>query len=203
MMDKELFDSILSDGRLEKLFKEFEEVLEHFKNDSKNNKLRENIVFKQFADKLLTDAERAKYYGLPAGCRMRENAKIISPENLKCGEHVWIGEGALLDASGGLEIGSHTTIGPSVFVYTHTSYKANINMANYSESNLIERLPTKIGNGVYIPGHCVVYHGVTLGDKTVVLPLSCVTKSFEGNCIIAGSPARIIKMLDENNESGR
>ena len=48
----------------------------------------------------MTDVERAKFLGLPKGCRIRENAKIISQENLKIGNNVWIGESAILDASG-------------------------------------------------------------------------------------------------------
>jgi acetyltransferase-like isoleucine patch superfamily enzyme len=192
----DFFDSINSERKLESLVLELEDAVKCFKDDKKNNQLRENVIFKQFADKLLTDAERASYYGLPEGCRMRENAKIISPEKLRCGKYVWIGEGAVLDASGGLEIGSHTSIGLSVFVWTHSSYKTNITMSNYPESSLIERLPTKIGNGVFIGGPSVIYHGITIGDRTVVMPLSCVTKSFDGNCIIGGSPAKIVKMLD-------
>jgi acetyltransferase-like isoleucine patch superfamily enzyme len=167
-----------------------------FKSDAKNETLRESLIFKQFADKLLTDAERAAFYGLPEGCRMRENAKIISPENLKCGEYVFIGEGAVLDASGGLEIGSHTSVGLTVFLWSHTSFETNLQMANYSQSPLIERKPTKIGSGVFIGGPSVVYHGVTIGDRTVVLPLSCVTKDIEGNCIVGGSPAKVIRRLE-------
>lgn len=197
MDNADRYSSLTDNDKFEKLLREIEEALRHSRDDDRNNSIRKSIIFKQFADKLLTDEERAEYYHLPKGCRMRENAKIISPENLKCGEHVWIGEGAVLDASGGLEIGSHTSIGLSVFVWSHSSYQTNIQMANYSNSDLIERKATKIGRGVFIGGPSVIYHGVTLGDRTVVMPLSCVTKSFEGNCIIGGSPAKIIKMLEE------
>ena len=30
----------------------------------------------------MSDVERATFFGLPDGCRIRENAKIISKENL-------------------------------------------------------------------------------------------------------------------------
>ncbi len=66
--------------------------------------LRDQILKYQMSQ-VMTDRERAALLGLPEGCRIRENAKIICPENLKCGKDVWIGEGAIIDASGGLEIG--------------------------------------------------------------------------------------------------
>ena len=186
---------IINDERLSALIEELQAAIDSFKEDEKNTALRENLIFKQFADKLLTDSERAAFYNLPETCRMRENAKLISPQNLTIGEHVWIGEGAVLDASGGLEIGSHTSIGLGVFVWSHSSHLANIEMANYPSSPLITRTPTKIGSGVFIGGPSVINPGVTVGDRTIILPMSCVTKSFEGNCILGGSPAKIIKML--------
>lgn len=180
------------DERLDKLIIELQKALDCFRLDEKNTDIRNNIVFRQFADKLLTDQERASYYNLPEGCRMREGAKIISPENLKCGKYVFIGEGAVLDASGGLEIGCHVSIGLSVFIWSHTSGMANIKMANYTNSPFIKRKPTKIGNGVYIAGPSVINYGVTLGDRTMVMPMSYVSKSFGGDCIIGGNPAKLI-----------
>lgn len=162
----------------------------------RNKNLRESVLT-QFISNVMTDDERASLWGLPEGCRMRENAKIISPENLKCGEYVWIGEGAVLDASGGLEIGSHTSIGLSVMIWSHTSFLANLTMNNKIGSELIARAKTKIGNGCFIAGPSVIYHGVTIGDKTVVMPMSVVNRDIEGHCIVGGSPAKIIKTLDD------
>jgi acetyltransferase-like isoleucine patch superfamily enzyme len=128
---------------------------------------------------------------------MRENAKIISPEKFKCGEYVWIGEGAILDASGGLTIGDHTSVGLNVMIWSHTSYLTNVTYSNYMSSPLIERKPTVIGSGCFIAGPSVIYSGVTIGDKTVILPMSVVTKDIKGSCIVAGSPARVVKALTD------
>ena len=192
---REIGSLLESDDRFALLAKEIKQALACFTDDDQNINIRNKIIFKQLAEKILTDRERAVYYNLPEGCRMRENAKIISPENFRCGKHVWIGEGAILDASGGLEIGDHTSIGLSVFVWTHTSHETNLKMANFPGSDLIERKPTKIGSGVFIAGPSVILAGTIIGDRTVVLPMSCVTKSFDGNCIIGGSPAKMIREL--------
>ncbi len=190
-----IYQALKSDGRLGRLVDELRKALDCYSDDEQNVAIRENIVFRQFVDRLLTDRERAVFYGLPEGCRMRENAKILSPENLKCGMHVWIGEGAILDASGGLEIGDHTSIGPGVYVWTHSSHMTNIFKANYPGSELIVRKPTKIGSGVFLAGPSVVSAGTVIGDRTLVQPMSYITESFEGKCVVGGNPARLINKL--------
>jgi acetyltransferase-like isoleucine patch superfamily enzyme len=169
---------------------------ELFKNSLRNNSLR-NQILKSFVSGLMTDDERAELYGFPKGCRIRENAKVIDMKNLKCGEYVWIGEGAVLDASGGLEIGDHTSIGLSVYIWSHTSFLANLTLNNIIGSPLIVRAKTKIGKGCFIAGPSVIYHGVTIGDKTIVMPMSVVNKDLPGNCIVGGSPAKIIREIDD------
>lgn len=167
-----------------------------FKDLPRNNSLRDDVL-KRFISGTMTDDERAELYELPEGCRIREGAKIISLEKFKCGKYVWIGENAVLDASGGLEIGDHTSIGLSVFVWSHTSYLANLSMGNFFNSPLIERKPTKIGSGCFIGGPSVIYHNVTIGNKVVVLPMSVVSVDVPDFSIIGGSPAKIIRTLTE------
>ena len=40
-------------------------------------------IFNSNATAIMSDVERAKFLGLPTGCRIREGAKIIAPENLR------------------------------------------------------------------------------------------------------------------------
>lgn len=168
------------------------------KTGERHKRLRPEILSRILSN-ALTDDERAEYFGLPKGCRIREGAKIISPEKLKCGEHVWIGENAVLDASGGLEIGDHTSIGLSVFLWSHTSQLTNLTLENYSGSPLIERKTTRIGKGVFIAGPSVVLSGVSIGDKVIVAPLSVVNKDIPDYSVVSGNPARIIKTMSEDD----
>jgi len=185
---------MIVDDRFEKMLGAFEEAIGYMKQNQRNDALREQIL-SYFSSMILTDDERAARLGLPEGCRIREGAKIISPENFTCGKYTWIGEGAILDASGGLEIGEHTSIGLYVMVWTHSSYLGNTMMNNVNGSRYITRKPTKIGSGCFIAGHSVVYPGVHVKDKTVVLPMTVITKDTPGNCIVAGSPAKVIREL--------
>ena len=171
-----------------------------FKDDERNNNLR-NDILNRFISSVMTDDERAKLFNLPEGCRIREGTKIISPENFKCGKYVWIGENAILDASGGLEIGDHTSVGLSVFIWSHTSYLANLSMDNCINSKLITRKKTKIGNGCFIAGPSVIYNGITIGNKCVILPMSVITKDIPDYSIVAGIPSKVVKTITEEEIS--
>lgn len=49
-----------------------------------------------------------------------------------------------------------------------------------------------IGDNCYIGPGAKLYGGITLGDNLAIGANSVVNKSFAGNCIIAGCPAKII-----------
>lgn len=66
----------------------------------------------------------------------------------------------------------------------------------------IEKPPygkTKIGNNVYIGTHCIIMPNVSIGDNVIVAANSVVTKDIESNCIVAGSPAKVLRVLEIKN----
>lgn len=168
-------------------------------NKDTDPELREQIL-KYHISSVMTDRERAKLLGLPEGCRIRENAKIISPKNLDCGKNVWIGEGAILDASGGLTIGDNTQIGLYTLVWTHTSRDQAIAGETGISREKIKRTPTKIGKNCFIGGPSVIYPGVVIGDGVTVLPLSVVTRNVIDGEIVAGAPIGKLKELEKRIE---
>ena len=167
-----------------------------FLDDERSNRLRPQIL-NDVVGQYLNDAERARFLGLPETTRVRERVKIISPEHLTIGEHCWIGEGAVLDASGGLEIGEHTSIGLNTLIFTHSSWLANMTLQNHSGSDLIERKPVKIGKGCFIGGLVVIMAGVTIGDFATVQPNSVVAKDVPPRTLVAGNPARVFQRYDD------
>jgi len=86
-------------------------------------------------------------------------------------------------------IGRGTYIAPNVGIIT----------ANHDLNNLDAHLPGNdvvIGISCWIGMNSILLPGVHLGPHTIVGAGSVVTKSFaEGNVIIAGNPAKIIKSL--------
>lgn len=189
-----MFDEFLQ--RLEPRIQALADLVAASQQDTERNRSLRRDIALRFLAQLLTDDERAQLHGLPASCRMRENAKILMPEKLQCGEHVWIGENAYIDASGGLSIGDHTTIGVGVYVWTHTSVLANLKRLNQPGGTHVIRRPTRIGAGCYVVGHAVINPGVTIGDGAVVLPMSAVTHDVPSGVVVAGTPARVIGLAD-------
>lgn len=169
-----------------------------FHDDDRSNRLRPAILT-DLVGQYMNDSERAALLGLPPTTRIRERAKIVDPERLEIGEHCWIGEGAVLDASGGLTIGAHTSIGLNVLVFTHSSWLANMTLQNHSGSDLIERKPIRIGKGCFIGGNSVIMPGVVIGDFATVSPLSVVAKDVPDRCIVGGNPARVIQRIDDEH----
>lgn len=167
-----------------------------FSDTERTRGLREDILRKLLA-LAMTDDERAAMLGMANGCRVRESAKIIAPNNLVCGEYVWVGENVVLDASGGLEVGSHTTFAVGALVWTHSSVLANLELDNRSGNPWIARKQTKIGSGCYIGGPSSIYPGVTIGSKVIMLPMSVVTEDVPDNVMVGGSPAKIICSIDD------
>jgi acetyltransferase-like isoleucine patch superfamily enzyme len=139
--------------------------------------LRQQILTYHLAE-LMTDLERAKLLGLPEMCRIRERAKILCQEKLKMGRNVWVGEGAILDAQGGLTIGDNTQIGLNVMIWTHSSHKQAVAGKTSSPTKEgIQYAETKIGSNCFIAGPSVIGMGVTIGDGVIIGPLTFVDKN--------------------------
>ncbi len=148
-------------------------------------KLRNQILLYQMSE-TFTDKERARLLGLPEGCRIRERAKIICPEKFQCGQYVWIGEGAVLDAQGGLSIGDYTGIGINVMIWSHTSHVQSLVSETCKSRKGISYLPTKIGKNCYISGPAVIGPGVTVGDRVLISPFSFVDQDVPSGSVIRG-----------------
>ncbi len=166
-------------------------------SDSERSERLRPEILRRLLGLVMTDDERAADLGLPAGCRIRESAKIIAPQHLVCGHHCWFGENSMTDASGGLTIGHHTTIASGVFVWTHTSVLSNVMGNNEPGNPWIRRASTYIGSRVFIGGPSVIYPGVNIGDGVVVMPMSVVTGNVPDNVVVAGAPAREVSVVDE------
>lgn len=102
------------------------------------------------------------------------------------------GSGKYIQAGGGghIYIGKGTYIANNVGIVTsnHDIRDPDHHMAGED---------IMIGEKCWIALNAVILPGVVLGDHTTVGAGAVVTKSFpKGHCVIAGNPARIIKVLD-------
>ena len=60
--------------------------------------------------------------------------------------------------------------------------------------------PVVVEDGVLVGANAVVIEGVRIGKNAVVAAGAVVIEDVPENAVVAGSPARIIKMKDEKTE---
>ena len=61
--------------------------------------------------------------------------------------------------------------------------------------------PVIVEDDVLIGANCVILEGVRIGKSAVVAAGSVVTKDVEPGAVVAGSPAKVVKMKDEKTAS--
>lgn len=93
--------------------------------------------------------------------------------------------------NGKIVIGKGTYIAPNVGLITSNHDPEDLD--SYLDSQNIV-----LGRKCWIGMNSIILPGVTLGDRTIVGAGSIVTKSFpDGNVVIAGNPAKVIRELNE------
>ncbi len=130
--------------------------------------------------------ERARWLGFGEDSCVHRSSYVYG--DVRAGSHVWVGPFAVLDASGGLEIGDFTTICAGVQVYTHDSVRWALSGGAVG----FEAAPVRIGRCCYLGAGSIVTKGVTIGDHTVVGAGSVVNRDLPPNSVAVGSPGRVV-----------
>ncbi|PND37773.1 hypothetical protein C1O66_09705 [Paucibacter aquatile] len=98
--------------------------------------------------------------------------------------------GCYIQGTNGVLIGDYTQVAAGVKIIS-ANHALNDNRAH----NITR--PIRIGSYCWIGANAIVLPGVNLGPYTVVGAGAVVSKSFpEGFCVLAGNPAKIIRLLN-------
>jgi acetyltransferase-like isoleucine patch superfamily enzyme len=126
---------------------------------------------------------------------VHQTSMILGWNNIYCGIETSPGlsPGNYISAfKGKMFIGDYTQIGPNVSIHTVNH--------NLTDNRKFVAKNVNIGKYCWLGDQSIILPGVTLGDYTIVAAGSIVTKSFlEGYCIIAGNPAKVIKVINSND----
>ncbi|EPX75374.1 serine O-acetyltransferase activity [Schizosaccharomyces octosporus yFS286] len=127
---------------------------------------------------------------------------IEPPIGLDYGLHIRIGKNFyannacnFLDVAP-ITIGDNVLFGPSVQLCTATH---PLDISTRNSGNELAK-PIKIGNNVWIGLGAIILPGVTLGDGCVIGAGSVVTKDIPANTVAVGSPARVVKEIDQQQQ---
>jgi len=119
---------------------------------------------------------------------------IVPGRKLILGDDVDLALDVLITTSGGVEIGDRTLVGYRTQILSSNHVippgKGNIFTAGH------DKKAVTIGKDVWIGGNCLILPGITIGDGAVVAGGSVVTKDVEAFTIVAGVPAKLLKVRE-------
>ena len=130
-----------------------------------------------------------RVFGVGRGVDFGLNGHLIT-----LGECANIGANTCIRGRGELVIGDHVMMGEEVLTYTQDHRITRAGYDGYVVKDVV------IGNNVWIGGRVTLLKGVTVGNNAVVGAGSVFTKDVPENSVVAGVPARVIKMRDEYPE---
>lgn len=127
------------------------------------------------------------------GCVYRAlGSRFIAPQSICLGANVHIGPGAMLDGTGGIDVGEGTIFAPNVWIYSRTHQFDDPSQA-LPFDNVVLCKKVQIGRYVWIGAKAIILPGVTIGDGAVVGAGAVVSKDVPACAIVVGNPARVVK----------
>ncbi|PIZ06397.1 MAG: hypothetical protein COY57_02195 [Flavobacteriales bacterium CG_4_10_14_0_8_um_filter_32_5] len=123
---------------------------------------------------------------------------VKSPEKIQPGTKApGSAIGCYIDGRNGIIIEENVWTGPRVSIISQ-------NHANDDYYSYVQEQPIIIRKNSLLATNCVILSGVELGEHTIVAAGAVVTQSFpEGNQVLAGNPAKVIKQLGEYKKEGQ
>jgi acetyltransferase-like isoleucine patch superfamily enzyme len=113
--------------------------------------------------------------------------RFMALSNFSIGDNSVINRNCLIDNRKNIIIGSNVSIAEGVKIFTMGHDVDDVEFA-------LKGTPVIIGNYVCIFAYSMLMPGVVLGDGVVVYPGSIVTHDFECLSVIAGIPAKFLRL---------
>ncbi len=119
-------------------------------------------------------------------------SQIKCPEKIQRGnKYPGYGPGCYIDGRCGILFEENVITAPNISIISQNHDTEDFN--KFKKNNSI-----RIGKNSWIANGSIILAGIELGEHTVVAAGAIVTKSFpEGNQLIGGNPAKIIKKLED------
>ena len=131
----------------------------------------------------------AKLYGTPF---VHQRARIAIPWNLTMHHRACLGDRANAYSLGEIEIGEGATVAQEAYLCTGTHDFASAALS-------LQTARIKIGEGAFIGLRAVILAGVEVGPRVIVGASSVVTKDIPPDTVVAGNPARMLRVREKDD----
>jgi len=138
----------------------------------------------------------------PGGLELGERC-VLEPEAylklvtdsafLALGADTFVGRGVQFDVAQRITVGEHCLFAPRCFI---TDHGHGTRAASRIDQQECPSAPVVIGSDVWLGYGVVVLPGVTIGDGAVIGANSVVNRDVEAMSVVAGSPAKFVRMRD-------
>jgi acetyltransferase-like isoleucine patch superfamily enzyme len=152
-------------------------------------KLGDNVKLSKFIN--LYGCEVGEHTKIGAFVEIQKNAVV--GKNCKISSHTFICEGVTIE--------DDVFIGHSVTFINDSYPRATVGGQLQTERDWrLER--TLVKKGASVGSGATILANVTIGENAIVGAGSMVTKDVAANSIVAGNPARLLRVLEEEQEEG-
>lgn len=117
------------------------------------------------------------------GATFHHGFEVRNARGLRVGARSSIGNDAILDARGGLTIGSDVNLSTGVQIWTGQHDWQ-------SETFAYEKAPVTIGDHAWISARVIILPGVTIGEGAVIAAGAVVTQDVAPYTLMGGVPAK-------------
>ena len=123
------------------------------------------------------------------GCILRAGYRLDGPCKIHLHEGVYVGDRSFLYGVGGIEIGRFSTLAYNVGLISGNH--------SYNDPSIPIRFQTpklakiEIGKNVWLGARVIVLAGVKIGNGSVIMAGSVVTKDVPPHSLVAGIPAKV------------
>ncbi len=123
---------------------------------------------------------------------LRSYVQISGKGRLNIGDNTSINEYSIISCQKSITIGSNVMLAPYVYIldvdHKFKSINIPITQQGYTTGDV------NIGDNVWIGTNTIITKGVTIGEGSIIGSNSVVTKNIAPFSIVAGSPAKLIRM---------
>lgn len=117
--------------------------------------------------------------------------------SISIGNDVWIGDDCNITAINSIIIEDNVLLGRKIFISDHSHGEVTLEALTLAPADrpLISKGVVHIKKGAWIGEKATILANVTIGENSFIGANSVVTKSVPSNTVVAGIPAKIIRML--------